>query len=138
MGGGGGSVGNFIKDTLDVGSDIGLGAPSRIFRQIGLTGVSDGIDKVKGFADGINNKVVDMATGDDKRQKAKAKAENNRVAGIHAAAASRSAAEASAAETARVEGERMSAGSGSRTLLTGPKGLEDEEGSVSRKYLTGV
>jgi len=40
------------------------------------------------------------------------------------------------AETAKIEGERMSVGSKSRTLLTSPSGLSEDD-SISKRSLSG-
>jgi hypothetical protein len=70
--------------------------------------------------------------------KKEAEKEGARQAGIAQEAATAEGNRQAKAASDATEAERMSGGSASRTLLTGPAGLEDEEESISRRTLKGM
>lgn len=133
-------IGSAVKDVLDVGQDLIYKPASGIARGIGLTGVADGIDGLHKFTSGLEHKVTDMATGEDKRLKQKADDANAANENRQRVAAGEAKKKADADAFAASEKDRMAVGSGARTLLTGPSGLEDssEDGyTLSRKTLKG-
>ncbi len=115
-----------------------LTRPTReVARSIGADGVVNYIDKENATIKGYSDAAIDKGSGKDKRMKAAADQENQRLQGIAANNSRAAAQQAADAETSRIEGERMAGDSSTRTLLTGPQGLEDEEESISRKVLRG-
>jgi hypothetical protein len=126
--------GNPIKQVVDRAIE-GAHQPARyISERLGLQGVADVATSLEGFEKGLSDK----AFGEDKKKaEAKRKGEEEADALIEGENKKRSLAAGEAAFEAS-EKERMGAGGGARTLLTGPKGLEDDENmTISRRTLTG-
>lgn len=118
--------GNPVKQVTDAVTDTFVAPTRELARAAGLDGVVDLAENIKREAAAGTQLVSDLATGEGKRKaeeaakkaNAAAAAENTRIEGENK--------QKEAAANAAVEDARMSAGSKSRTLLTGPKGLEDE------------
>lgn len=129
---------NPIKQVISAAVDT-VHIPEReIARAVGAQGLSDLYDKQRLTEKKYANETLDFATGSAAKKKKEAKEGEAINAQRQAVAAGEAATRAQQAETARIENERMSAGSQSRTLLTGPGGLEDEEGvGASRRLLQG-
>lgn len=106
-------------------------------RAVGLDDAVRGVDDVKKVYNDVGKGGIDLANNEKGKQRKKADREIGEMQKQQALAASNASAAAAAAENSRIEGERMNAGSASRTLLTGPAGLEDEEDSISRRTLAG-
>lgn len=128
---------NPLKQVFKATGDLVTNPLRETARAIGADGVVDALDKGKDFYNGINNSLIDKASGKEKRLAQEAEAAGERKAGMARSAAAAETSRKAAAANAAVEAERMSGGSASRTLLTGPAGLEDEEESISRKTLMG-
>jgi hypothetical protein len=129
---------NPIEQAVTGVADATLIRPTRdIANAVGAQGVADGIDQAQGRHSELGNQVLDMASGDAKKKKEEAHAGTARDEARAASAAADEAKRLGLAENARIEGERMSQGSKSRTLLTGPAGLGDEAGGMSRRTLQG-
>lgn len=128
---------NPVKQVIKAAGDT-VAIPYReAARAVGADGIVNTIDGVRAMGEKYTNEVVDFASGSAKKKKEEAKEGERIQAGRQAEAAMDESKRLAAAETARIEGERMSAGSKSRTLLTGPAGLEDEESGITRRTLQG-
>lgn len=120
-------TGGYAVDAIKEGAQV-----------VGAKGVADLATNYNQTVEKGFEMAYNMASGKDKEMKAEAEA----AAKEQAAQAQRENEAEQARETsernAAIEKERMAAGSASRTLLTGPAGLEDEEDgvSISRKYLS--
>ena len=126
---------NPIKQTISTMADYLHDPASRALRQLGATGAADFVDGVKNKQNALGDATIDKVNGSDKKKKQDME-EGQRIAAAGAASAADAESKRLAlAESTRIEDERMSAGSKSRTLLTGPAGLEDEEQSISRRTL---
>jgi hypothetical protein len=104
---------------------------------VGAQGVADAANDFTKTTGQVGDGIIDQASGDAKK-KAEEATRNEAAAGAAAdAAAAEEKKRLMGAEAASRESARMAAGSKSRTLLTGPAGLEDENGkkSVSRRTL---
>lgn len=123
-------IASAVVDTIHI--------PEReIARGVGLQGVSDAFDTQRLTEKKHINETLDFATGSAKKKKEEAREGTRRDEANAAAAAGEENKRLGLAETARIEEERMGTGSRSRTLLTGPAGLEDEAGGMSRRTLQG-
>ena len=134
MGGGGNK--NPIKQAINIATEA-VHAPVReVARAVGADGIVDLSNGLRDTERKIGIGAVDLANNEKGKQQKKAdaaSAEANRIAGIQAAEVQK---QNDAAAYAESESNRMSAGSKSRTLLTGPKGLDDENGvTISRRTL---
>ena len=126
---------NPIKQVIQASGDVLHNPIREAARAVGADGIVKGMDKLKDVHNKVGIGAVDLINDEKGKQQKKADAAN--------AEASKQAAVAQAAETKRVndanfaasEAERMSAGSASRTLLTGPAGLEDEDPTIARRVL---
>jgi len=128
---------NPIKKILEGAVDI-TAAPYRMATEaIGAKGATAAIDQVRGGTTKLGEGVIDVTSGKAQEQKKAAQAAQAKAASDAQAAESERNRQAMAAESARIEGERMRAGSGARTLLTGPQGLDEEE-SITRRTLAGM
>lgn len=109
-------------------------APAReTARVVGAEGVVEGWDNVKKEVDSGFQQIGDLASGDNKKQAAESAAME---AAKEAEAVKEVEADTKKKETEAnnaIEEKRMSAGSRSRTLLTGPKGLDEETDSTGKK-----
>lgn len=106
-------------------------------RTVGADGIVSAIDGARGMGEKYTNETLNLATGSAAKKKAEAKEGEQIAADRQAVVAGDEAKRLAAAESARIENERMGAGSKSRTLLTGPAGLEDEETGITRRTLQG-
>lgn len=106
-----------------------------IGRTVGADGIVKGADDVKGAYNRVGDGGIDLTNNEKGKMQKKADIENGEIQKKQAAAAASAASAAATAENDRMESERMSGGTASRTLLTGPAGLEDEEQSISRRTL---
>jgi hypothetical protein len=131
---------NPLRDVVDAGAKYVM-APALVGREIaktvGADGVVNAIDGVKNAYTDIGNGAIDLANDEAGKQKRAGDAREKENENAQRANAAASASQAQSAETARMESDRMAGGSASRTLLTGPAGLEDEEKSISRRTLSG-
>ena len=126
---------NPIKQVIQASGNILHNPIREAARAVGADGIVKGMDKLKDVHNKVGIGAVDLINDEKGKQQKKADAAN--------AEASKQAAVASAAEAKRVdaanfaasEAERMSAGSASRTLLTGPGGLDDEGPTIARRTL---
>jgi hypothetical protein len=133
---------NPIKQITDAATDI-VSAPIReTSRTLGLDGVVNAAEDFKRFGTTSAEMIAGEITGDNKKKKEEAAAEEaTKKAAEDNATNLQNEADAKKKKdeaTAEIEKERMAAGSKSRTLLTGPRGLEEEDGqriSASRRTL---
>jgi hypothetical protein len=131
-------VHDIVDGGIRLGNNLTTGIPREIAQAVGADGVVKGIDKWNNFQRNTASGVVSLAY-DEKGKAKRASDEANKVAKAKSdLAADAEKKRVAAAESDRIEGERMSAGSKSRTLLTGPAGLEDNEDSqnISRRTLS--
>lgn len=126
---------NPLKEIVKASGNILHNPIREVARAVGADGVVKGMDDLKKIHNDIGIGAIDLANNEKGKQQKKADAENAKQEEIARGAAAAESARVQAAETAAIESERMSAGSKSRTLLTGPAGLEDEEQSISRRTL---
>lgn len=127
---------NPLKEVVKASGNILHNPIREVARAVGADGIVKGMDDLKKLHNDVGIGAIDLANNEKGKQQKKAD-EANRAAEAEAkkqgeaAAARQAAADFQASET-----ERMSAGSASRTLLTGPAGLDDEENlSISRRTL---
>lgn len=127
-----------IVDEVTTGTvELGTGIIREGARAVGADGIVDGAEKLKEETRKGAAGLSDMATGEDKKQAAAAKIKADQQAAVDNANAEAEKKKQNDAAFAASEEKRMAAGSKSRTLLTGPKGLEDEDGvTMSRRTLT--
>jgi hypothetical protein len=132
----GGGNKNPLKQIVNAAADIAVAPIRETARAVGADGIVRGADDVKNFGSSVGNGIIDLANNEKGKQQKKADeasaVEEKKNAAVAADASAKQQADAFAAS----ESARMSAGSKSRTLLTGPSGLEDEDGvTISRKTL---
>lgn len=132
--------GNPLKKVIKEATNLVATPYREAARAVGADGLVKGIQGAQDFATGVGVGGIDLANNEKGKQQKKADAANAESDGIARKAAAAASASAATAETARIEGDRMNSGSKSRTLLTGPAGLDDEEEnkSISRRTLSGV
>ena len=129
---------NPIKQLTQAATDLVTKPVSMAARAVGAGGIEDLANNANRELVAGGDMVVDLANNEGQKQKAKADAENAAAQAKDKENADIESKRVATAENDRIEGERMSAGSKSRTLLTGPAGLEDEEGekSTARRTLS--
>ena len=117
-----------------------VGAVTRPFEEVagavGLSGISDALSGARRGLSGAVNTGIDLASGKIDQMKKDQKKQAQRAEAEFQAGETEKRRQAQVAENNRIEGERMKVGSGARTLLTGPKGLDEEE-SITRRTLSG-
>ena len=118
--------GNPLRQIVTAATDVVLSPIRETARAVGLDGVVQAAEGVKDFAGNTTQQISDLATGEGAKRE---KEYEGRVAAEQGAAAETAQTETRrqvAAVNSEAETARMAAGSRSRTLLTGPKGLEDD------------
>jgi hypothetical protein len=127
---------NPLKEVIKGAADLAVAPLRETSRAIGADGIVRGLDDVKDFAAGVSTGAIDLANNEKGKQQKKADAANAEAAKQARNASETAARNQAAADFQASEAERMSAGSKSRTLLTGPAGLDDaEDMSISRRTL---
>lgn len=124
-----------VRQAIDGVQDMNYNGVRDIASAVGADGVVKTIDQEKEKGGGFAQGVLDEASGAKGKRQDAADAETGRQEEVARGVAAADRARTAAAATAKSEEERMSSGSKSRTLLTGPAGLEDEEESISRRTL---
>lgn len=129
---------NPIKEVIKGATDLVVAPIRETARAVGADGVVDLTQGTKNFVDNLGSGAIDLANNEKKKKQQQADAASTVVEQANqSAAASESQRQSQAAHDA-IENERMASGSKSRTLLTGPAGLDDEEDmTISRKTLSG-
>lgn len=127
---------NPIKQVMSAAADLTFNPIREVARTVGADGAVKAINDVKGFEEKVGHGTIDLINDEKGKQKKKEKAAGEAQARIDTANAAAETERTNAANYAASEAERMSAGSKSRTLLTGPAGLDDEDNrSVTRRTL---
>lgn len=127
---------NPLKEVVKASGNILHNPIREVARAVGADGVVKGMDDLKGLHDKVGIGAIDLANNEKGKQQKKADEANRIAEGQARSAAEDAAKKQAAADYQASEAERMSAGSKSRTLLTGPDGLQDEEDvSISRRTL---
>lgn len=108
-----------------------------VARAVGVKDAVKGIDNVNREFNKHHTDVLDLVNNEKGKTQKKNDIRDGADLANAAAASAASTAASTAKETAEMEAERMLGGSKSRTLLTGPAGLEDEEENITRRTLAG-
>lgn len=127
---------NPIKQVVNAATEVYTAPYREGARAIG----ADGIVGLAQGAENLGNKIgegaIDLANNEKGKQQKKADAANAEAEKKQGELAAMETSRVNAANFAASEAERMSGGSKSRTLLTGPAGLDDEENrSITRRTL---
>lgn len=131
-----------VKAVSTAATDLVYNPITETSRFLGLNGLADLSQGLKKFEQRAVLQTGDLVTGENVRRRKEGEQADEADAqhrGAVAAAANKKASDDAFADS---EKQRMSAGAGARTMLTGPAGLEDanqdEQGySIARKYLKG-
>lgn len=127
---------NPLKEIVNASQNVLFNPIREVARTAGADGIVRGIDSVKQTYNDIGNGAIDLANNEKGKQQKKADAAAGEAAKIATATAAAETERTNAANYAASEADRMSAGSKSRTLLTGPAGLDDEDSrSITRRTL---
>lgn len=129
---------NPLKEVVKGAVNIVANPIREVARTVGADGIVKGVDSVKKIGTDVGYGAIDLANDEKGKQKRKAEAENAIAAGQAAVVAEADNKKKDEAAYAASEAERMASGSKSRTLLTGPAGLDDEEEtkSITRRTLS--
>lgn len=128
---------NPLKQIVQASQNVLFNPLREVARGVGAEGAVNFFDGAKKVYNDVGNGAIDLANNEKGKQQKKNDIRDGEILKQQNAAAATASAAAAAAENDRIESERMSGGTASRTLLTGPKGLDDEEKSISRRTLAG-
>lgn len=136
--GGGNPIKQITRAATDVVEGVVVNPIRETARVVGADGVVEAADQLNAGLDHIGTQTGEVISGENvKRDKERAAA----AGAAQAVETERQVQEDKKQKdeaNAEIERDRMAAGSRSRTLLTGPRGLEDEEGvTISRRTLGG-
>lgn len=128
---------NPIKEATKAITNVVFNPVREVARTVGLKDAVKGVDNIKKVYNDVGIGGVDLLNNEKGKQQKKNDIRDGEILKQQAAAGAASAAAASTAENNRIEAERMGGGTASRTLLTGPAGLEEEEKNITRRTLAG-
>lgn len=126
---------NPLKQVVEASGNILFNPAREVARAVGADGAVKFFDQGKKLHNDIGIGAIDLANDEKGKQQKKADEANRQAEATARTAAEDQSKKQAAADYAASEESRMSAGSASRTLLTGPAGLDDEDVSISRRTL---